>query len=578
MISLNNYQCIQLHFQEQVNRTPEQIAVFCGDRSLSFGALNRQANQLAHFLAEQGVGAETLVGICVERSLDMVIGLLAILKAGAAYVPLDPSYPTERLAYMIQDAQVRWLLIQSHLTSQLPGQHQRLILLDQLPDRLAACSSDNPPCVVTPEQLAYVIYTSGSTGRPKGVMGLHQGSMNRFAWMWQTYPFEPWERCCQKTALSFVDSVWEIFGPLLQGIPLVILPDDVVRRPLALVDALSTWQITRLVLVPSLLAVLLEQVPDIAERLPRLRYWTSSGEALPLALLQRFQQQLPEAVLLNLYGSSEVSADATWYDSRDGAIGASVPIGRPIANMHAYVLDDANQHAPPGVIGELHLSGVGLARGYLNRPALTAERFVPNPFDAQGQSRLYKTGDLVRRRADGLLDYIGRKDHQVNIRGFRIEPGEIEQVLSEHPMVERALVTAWKEVLREPGGVIPPGVDPRLIAYVIPSPDHVEASFETQVQQWGAIFGHYYDHESPSDDPTFNFASWVSSYTGASITAAEMREWLDDTVEPIVARQPQHVLEIGCGTGMLIFRIALRHAPTGQPMSYHRHWIMCNNR
>jgi amino acid adenylation domain-containing protein len=399
------------------------------------------------------------VGISVERSLEMVVGLLGILKAGGAYVPLDPAYPPARLAFMLEDSRVPVLLTQQRFVKSLPAHQAQVVCLDADWALIAQKSKQPPLRAVRAKHVAYVIYTSGSTGTPKGVMGLHQGTINRLHWMWACYPFARGEVCCQKTSLGFVDSVWEIFGPLLQGILIVMIPDEVLKDPQQLVQTLAGYRITRLVLVPSLLQVLLNAVAELDQRLPHLQYWITSGEALPLELAQRFAEQMPRRLLLNLYGSSEVAADSTWYEVREGKMSGSVPIGRPIANTQIYVLDPHLQPVPVGVPGELYIGGHGLARGYLNRPELTAERFLPHPFSREPGVRLYRMGDLVRYRPDGNLEFLGRIDDQVKIRGFRIELGEIAAVLRQHPAVREAVVLAREET---------PG-DLRLVAYVVPT-------------------------------------------------------------------------------------------------------------
>lgn len=305
--------CLHHLFTDQAARTPAAIAFSFADLSLTYQELDIRSNQLAHHLQALGVKPETLVGLCVERSLEMAIAVLAVLKAGGAYVPLDPSYPPERLAYMLRDSQVPVLLSQSHLTSGLPAYPATVVCLDT--DWLAQWPLDPPTDSVTGENLAYVTYTSGSTGQPKGVQGLHRGAVNRLHWMWQRYPFQAGEQCCQKTALSFVDSVWEIFGGLLQGVSTLIIPDEVVKDSDRLVETLSHHRISRIVLVPSLLSALLETELDLDTRLKALKYWVCSGEVLPERLIEQFYHRFSEAILINLYGSSEVSADVTYAET-----------------------------------------------------------------------------------------------------------------------------------------------------------------------------------------------------------------------------------------------------------------------
>ena len=430
--------CIHDLFDTQARLTPDKVAaIFKGDR-LTCRELNLRANQLAHYLQKLGVGPETVVGICVERSLEMVAGMLGILKAGGAYLPIDSTYPQERLAFMLRDSQVPVLLTHSRLLSKLPEIQARIISLDQDWEVIAQESNETPTSGATPDHPAYLIYTSGSTGTPKGVLGLHRGAVNRFHWMWHTYPFKAHEVCCQKTSLSFVDCVWEIFGPLLQGIPTVIIPDEAVKDPQLLVQNLASEGVTRIVLVPSLLRVILDAFDDLQNRIGHLSTWITSGETISEELVQRFKESMPDATLLNLYGSSEVSADCTWYDTGGAELRHSIPIGRPIANTQVYLLDSSSQPVPVGVPGELHVGGAGLARGYFNRSELTKEKFISNPF-VSGE-RLYKTGDLARYLPDGTIEFLGRIDHQVKIRGFRIEPGEIESVLIDHPAVKQSVV------------------------------------------------------------------------------------------------------------------------------------------
>ncbi|AFY82809.1 non-ribosomal peptide synthetase [Oscillatoria acuminata] len=445
-------------FEAQVERTPDAVAFVCGDRTLTYRELNRQANQLAHVLQQSGVTNETIVGIAIERSLLAAVGILGILKAGGAYLPLDPAYPQERLGFMLKDAGVSLLVTQQHLLTIFPSHSIPTICLDSEGERLGNQSPENPQRQLTPDAIAYIIYTSGSTGTPKAVQGLHRGAINRFAWMWKTYPFALKEVCCQKTSLNFVDSVWELFGPLLQGIKTVIIPDKIVKNPQKFIEVLAQEQVTRLVLVPAFLSVLLETYPDLSQRLSALNLWVTSGEALSVDLLQHFHNSLPNRLLLNLYGSSEVSADVTCYASHPGEIiPDKVSIGRPIANTQIYILDEAFQPVPIGVRGEIYVGGEGLARGYLNRTELTAERFIKMPGNDSPGVRLYKTGDLGRYLPDGNIQYLGRQDNQVKIRGFRIELAEVEAALRTHPEIQNAVVIVRED---EPG-------NQRLVAYLV---------------------------------------------------------------------------------------------------------------
>ncbi|MCB8924044.1 MAG: amino acid adenylation domain-containing protein [Ardenticatenaceae bacterium] len=450
--NLDTNLCQQFH--SQVERSPDKVAFICGDTHLTYRELNRQANWIASQLLSLGVSPEVFVGLCVERSLELPVGLLGILKSGGVYVPLDPEYPGERLALMIEDTQPPVVITQRHLADRLPFSSVQLIYLDDIEDTTPII--ENIISEVTAENLAYVMYTSGSTGKPKGSALEHRQLLNRFAWMWEAYPFTADDVICQKTSLNFVDSLWELLGPLLKGIPSVIVPEAIYRNTDALIESLAHHKITRIWLLPSVLEQLLSY-SDLSTRLPHLTYWVMGGEVLSAELVYQFYNQLPDRFLINLYGSSELF-DATAYDVNQSLEGRShAPIGKPIANTRAYVLDTYLQPVPIGVDGELHVSGVCLPRGYINRPELTASRFIPDPFSGIPGARLFKTGDLARYQADGTIECLGRLDYQVKIRGYRIELGEIEAVLSQHPLIQKAVV-----ILREDE----PGL-PYLAAYFI---------------------------------------------------------------------------------------------------------------
>ena len=440
-------QPVQRLIEQQAQQTPDATALVFAEQSLSYLQLNQQANQLAHQLMTLGVGPEVLVGIAVERSVAMVVGLLAILKAGGAYVPLDPEYPRERLAYMIEDSGIQLLLTQQEVLKQLPTEPGLNILsLDELD--LSGFPSSNPEIRVTPENLAYVIYTSGSTGKPKGAGNRHAALTNRLCWMQQAYRLDSRDTVLQKTPFSFDVSVWEFFWPLMTGARLAMAAPGDHRDPAKLVALIERHQVTTLHFVPSMLQAFL--LDETAQRCTGLQRIICSGEALPVDTQQQVFAKLPNASLFNLYGPTEAAIDVTHWTCREEQRD-SVPIGQPIANLTTHILDRQLQPLPVGVIGELYLGGVGLARGYHQRPALTAERFVTSPFGAG--ERLYRTGDLACYRADGVIEYRGRIDHQVKIRGLRIELGEIETRLLELSDIREAVVLA---------------VDQQLVGYVVP--------------------------------------------------------------------------------------------------------------
>ena len=449
-------QCLHQLVEQQVERSPNAVALVSGAEVLTYGELNARANRLAHHLRALGVGPDSLVGVCAERSLEMVVGLLGALKAGGAYVPLDPEYPKDRLAFMLQDAGVPVLLTQERLAAGLPAHGAKVVRLDADWERIARESAANPACITRPDQLAYMIYTSGSTGKPKGAMNHHRGICNRLLWMQDEYRLSATDKVMQKTPFSFDVSVWEFFWPLLTGARLVLARPGGHRDPAYLVNLIEEQQITVLHFVPSMLQIFLEQ-PGV-ERCVSLRDVMCSGEALPYELQEKFFARLG-ANLHNLYGPTEAAVDVTyWKCEREGSR-RIVPIGRPVANTQCHILDPELKPVPLGEAGELHLGGVQVGYGYYKRQELTAEKFIPDPFASEAGARLYKTGDLARYLPDGAIEYLGRLDHQVKIRGFRIELGEIETCLRKQPGVHDCVVVARED---HPG-------QKRLVAYLVPA-------------------------------------------------------------------------------------------------------------
>ena len=446
--------CIQELFEEQVERTPDAVAVIFEERQLTYMELNSRANQLAHYLRKHGVGPDILVGICIERSLEMVVGILGILKAGGAYVPLDPTYPKERLVFMLEDAAAPIILTQSRLSDRLPRHRGLSICLDTQWEEIARQSHHKPVNEATSTNLAYVIYTSGSTGKPKGAMNTHQGICNRILWMQDQYRLTSADAVLQKTPFSFDVSVWEFFWPLLTGVRLIMARPGGHQDPAYLVRIIMEHRITIIHFVPSMLRYFLEA--SGIENCTSLRHVMCSGEALAWDLQERFFSRM-NSQLHNLYGPTEAAVDVThWTCVRLSNDLRIVPIGRPVANTQTYILDSQLQPVPIGVTGQLYLGGVQVARGYLNRPELTAEKFIHDPFSDKPGARLYKTGDLARYLSDGNIEFLGRIDHQVKIRGFRIELGEIEAILGQHPEVLDTTVMARED---QPG-------DKRLAAYI----------------------------------------------------------------------------------------------------------------
>jgi amino acid adenylation domain-containing protein len=438
----------------QVQRLPDAPAVTFGEQTITYFELNKRANQLAHYLRKKKVGPDVLVGVFLERSIEMVVALLGVLKSGGAYVPIDPEYPPDRIAFMVRDCNCAVLLATEHLLGRLPA--VTCAILDLKDDwRYVAQQSDtNPEPLATSENLAYVIYTSGSTGNPKGAMNSHRGIRNRLLWMQNEYPMTPKDRVLQKTPFSFDVSVWEFFWPLISGAHLVVAKPGGHRESDYLVSLIRAHEITITHFVPSMLAAFLAE-PDV-RHCASLRQVICSGEALSLSLQRDFFRLLP-ARLFNLYGPTETAVEVTYWECDRHSPLSTVPIGKPVGNTQVYVLDHCLHPVPIGVPGELYLGGVQVGRGYWNRPELTAQKFVPDPFSEDPQARLYKTGDLCRWLTNGTVDYLGRLDFQVKIHGLRIELGEIEAALNRHESVRQSIVVA-----HESHG------DKSLVAYVEP--------------------------------------------------------------------------------------------------------------
>ncbi|MDD1966839.1 non-ribosomal peptide synthase/polyketide synthase [Pseudomonas putida] len=427
---------VHRQFERLAQLHPDREALLFGEQSLTYLELHQRANQLAHYLRAQGVGRESLVGVAALRSIEMVVALYAVVKAGAAYVPLDPEYPADRLRYMLEDAGVGLVLSHDAVIDDLPVvEGVQVLNLDRLD--VSGQPVTSPVVEIHPEQLAYMIYTSGSTGKPKGAGNTHAALFNRLAWMQDAYQLDATDAVLQKTPFSFDVSVWEFFWPLMVGARLVMAKPGDHRDPALLTNLIDQHQITTLHFVPSMLAAFMAQ--DDLSDCTSLKRIVCSGEALPADLARETLQRLPNAGLFNLYGPTEAAIDVTHWTCRNEP-GASVPIGRPIANLQVHILDSRLNPQPIGVPGELYIGGDGLARGYHLRPGLTAERFVASPF-GKGQ-RLYRTGDLARWRADGAVEYLGRLDHQIKLRGLRVEIGEIESALLDHPAISEAVVVA----------------------------------------------------------------------------------------------------------------------------------------
>ena len=453
--------CLHQLFEEQVERSPDAIAVTFEDRQLTYRELNDRANQLAHYLQSLGVGSEVLVGICVERSPDTVIGILGILKAGGAYVPLDPAYPQDRIAYSIADSKIEVLLTNQKHLADLPEHQAQVVCCDRDWQKISSYSKENPNSEVKPSNLAYVIYTSGTTGKPKGVLIEHHNVCRLFAATQPWYNFNSTDVWTMFHSYAFDFSVWELWGALLYGGKLVVVPYLVSRSPDRFYQLLIEEKVTVLNQTPSAFLQLIQVDERSLSSQLNLRYVIFGGEALELQTLkpwfERHGDRDPQ--LVNMYGITETTVHVTYRPLTIADTNNSSVIGCAIPDLEIYLLDKYLQPVPIGTVGEIYVGGAGLARGYLNRPELTQERFIKSPFDSS--QRLYKAGDLGRYASDGDIEYLGRIDNQVKIRGFRIELGEIEAVLAQHPGVRQNVVMVREDT---------PG-NKRLVAYVVGQPE-----------------------------------------------------------------------------------------------------------
>ncbi|MEM7425292.1 MAG: amino acid adenylation domain-containing protein, partial [Pseudomonadota bacterium] len=544
-------QCVHQLFEEQAAFRPEAIAVEFEGEQLSYAELNARANRLAHHLTASGVGPESVVALCMERGAWMVVAMLGILKAGAAYLPLDPGYPAERLRFMLEDANATVLLTQMDLLERLAAFSGQLICLEDDRPTIEHHSARNPQVKVTPDKLAYVIYTSGSTGRPKGACIEHR-SVVRLVRNTDYIDIQPTDRLIQASVASFDAATFEIWGALLNGAELVVVSREVVLSPLAFRDFLRAHGIT----IQFITTALFNQMArDLPGAFGSLRCLLFGGEAVDVGAVRAVLQDGPPRHLLHVYGPTEGTTFSTWFPvaTLDDAA-TTVPIGGPVRNTSVHILDPNGRPVADGVTGELYIGGDGLARGYLNQPELTAEKFVTDPFDARPGARLYKSGDLVRQRPDGAIEFVGRLDDQVKLRGHRIELGEVETKLTERSAVHQAVAMVRED---EPG-------DKRLVAYVVPDDvglsdavrnDVGERWSAEHISEWRHLYERTYRH-SFGGNAAFNVAGWNSSYTGLPIPPDEMREWVNFTVARIADRNPRRVLEIGCGTGLLLARLA----------------------
>ncbi|WP_293128194.1 non-ribosomal peptide synthetase [Microcoleus sp. bin38.metabat.b11b12b14.051] len=593
-VNYPQYFCVHQLFELHAKQTPDAVALIFGNEQITYGELNIRSNQLARYLQKIGVGAEVLVGLGCDRSIELIVGMLGILKAGGAYLILDPSYPAARSHLTIKDAQVSVLLTrqglkplsnsESRLKTTETGEvssrlqptsamsqgiysladdgevqdletqsddkihHPRVVFLDTDWATISCEIADNPTSAATAENLAYAIYTSGSTGKPKAVEIEHGSLLNLVFWHQREFEVSAGDRATQIAAIAFDACGWEIWPYLATGCSIYFPEDEIRRDP----EKLQNWLISK--------SITISFVPTpLADRILRLDWPPTTALRILLTGGEKLQQHPIKSYpfkLVNNYGPTENTVVATsgYIPATERDIAPT--IGRPIANTQAYILDKYLQPVPAGVVGELYIGGNGLARGYLNRPELTAASFISNPFQRNSRERIYKTGDLVRYISDYNLEFLGRIDEQVKIRGFRIELGEIETVLTQHPAVQQTVVTTAEDGQE----------NKRLLAYIALNPEYSSAS-ETdqiielqaeQVSQWQMLYNETYNQPAAESDPTFNIVGWNSSYTNQPLPAEQVREWANNQAAQILALEPQRVLEIGCGTGLMLFQIAPR--------------------
>ncbi|QIS03832.1 amino acid adenylation domain-containing protein [Nocardia brasiliensis] len=538
--------------RRRVEATPEALAVVCAETELTYGALDARANQLARVLVSRGVGPDRIVAVALPRSADLIVALLAVLRAGGAYLPIDPGYPADRLAFILADAAPAVVLTDSATAAAVPDSAAPRVVLDALaalvPD--TPCRMDPP----RPGNLAYVIYTSGSTGVPKGVGVTHRNVVNLVAQAWSAGPAE---RVLAHSSIAFDASTYEIWPALCGGATLVVAGEQR-SDPAEIARLVETHAVTKMFATPPLLAALVDYLEPLpGTPLRTLRQVNTGADSLSAELAETLRGRWGLERIDNLYGPTEATVNVTAYVVPGTRAGAVVPIGAPVANTRVYVLDSWLTPVPVGVAGELYVASAQLARGYLGRSALTAARFVADPFDPAG-GRLYRTGDVVRWTAAGVLEFAGRTDDQVKIRGFRVEPGEVETVLAQHPSVAQAVVLA-----RDTGAD-----GKQLVGYVVADKNGPVAGEDELVGQWRRVYDDLYSgvtgggdaelaaEPASRDELVSDFGGWNSSYTGAPIPLAQMREWRAATVDRIRELGPRRVLEIGVGSGLLMSQLA----------------------
>jgi amino acid adenylation domain-containing protein len=537
-VELPANRCVHSLFEEQAERTPGAVALYYQDQIVTYADMNARANQVAHHLIAMGASPGTKIGLCIGRTPEMLVGMLGVLKAGAAYVPIDPVYPRGRQELITEDSGLTVMITQRDLLDTISAPGAKMLCLDRDWASIAERPRFNPDLAIAPDSLFCVFYTSGSTGRPKGVMDHHLGVLNYFVWMNAALPPDVYAGVALISSICFDLSLLEIFAPLTCGGAIVMA-----ENLLALPTLPAREKITFVNAVASAMGTLLR-----IDGLPRsVRHVVLAGEAVPNKVVQDLYRLGTVEAVHNWWGPTETTILSTAYLCERDAT-RNPPIGKPIFNTTTYIVDDSMRVVPVGTSGELCVGGSGVTLGYWNRPDLSADRFVPNPF---GEGRIYRTGDLARYLPDGNIEFLGRMDFQVKVRGYRIELGEVESALEKHPAVDQAVVLA----LPDANG------DSRLVSYLLANPNELdrlaaEQDASEQVAVGGNVYDEAYRQAPTSADPTFNINGWISSYTDEPIPEPEMREWVAGTVDRILSLKPRNVLEIGCGTGLFTVRLA----------------------
>ncbi|HEY0607317.1 MAG TPA: amino acid adenylation domain-containing protein, partial [Herpetosiphonaceae bacterium] len=548
-------------FEAQTARTPDAVAALYADLRITYAELNRRANQLAHLLIEQGVGPETVVALLANRGVEFLTAVLAIFKAGGAYLPLDPHHPVQRHQQVLSQSQATIALATGEFQ---PVLQQALLSLARRPrlfqidsPELEQRSPENPPVRSGPSNLAYVIYTSGSTGQPKGAMVEQRGMINHLYAKIHDLGLTAADTVAETASQCFDISVWQFLVALVVGGRVRVYDDEIAHDPQRLLAHTAGDGISILETVPSLMRMMLDTIEGAGRPdLRALRWMIPTGEALPAELARQWLTTYPQIPLVNAYGPTECSDDVTHYPmyAPPAADVIYIPIGQPVVNMRLYILDTLLRPVPINTVGELYVGGIGVGRGYLNDGQRTATAFIPDPFSTAPGARLYKTGDLARYQPDGNIVFLGRIDHQVKIRGFRIELGEIEAVLNQYAGVRESAVLVQEDSNH----------NQQLVAYVVEQSQQAGAA-ESEVSDWDSekvtywrqIFDEVYKEDALSEqDSQVNLRVWVSSYTGQQMPEPDIFECIDDSVERILALQPKRVLELGCGTGLMLFRVA----------------------